>query len=42
MEGRLEHMARKSQVALTVEAGMKVAEALGLLTDHLRILMEEE
>lgn len=33
---------RKSQVALTIEAGTKVAEALKLLAEHLRILMEEE
>lgn len=35
-------MRKKSQVALTIEAGMKVAEALQLLADHLRLIMEEE
>tara|TARA_B100001758_G_C17851591_1_gene324440 strand:- start:294 stop:404 length:111 start_codon:yes stop_codon:yes gene_type:complete len=35
-------MRRKSQVALTIEAGVKVAEALQLLADHLRLIMEEE
>ena len=39
---RVGSMKRKSQVALTVEAGIKVAEALQLLADHLRLIMEEE
>lgn len=33
---------RKSQVKMTIEAGLKIAEALQMLSHHLKLLMEEE